>query len=72
MLTAKVNLIIFVDLFFIDSFIALKLKLGQALFLTLLDIIKYFDRQTLLDACDTLNMAKANRKLVRVWYKLTY
>ena len=57
-------------LFVIKSLIALKLKLGQALFLTLLDIIKYFDKQSLVDACDALNTAKANRKLVRVWYKL--
>ena len=57
-------------LFVVKSLIALKLKLGQALFLTLLDIIKYFDKQSLVDACDALYKAKVKRKLVRVWYKL--
>ena len=57
-------------LFVIKSLIALRLKFGEACFLTLLDIIKYFDKQSLVDACDALFKAKVNNKLFRVWYKL--
>ena len=38
--------------------------------MTLLDLIKFFDKQSLIDACDALYQAKVNCKLFRMWYKL--
>ena len=40
-------------LFVIKSNIALKLLCGGGVILTLLDLIKFFDKQSLIDACDT-------------------
>ena len=34
------------------------------------DLIKFFDKQSLIDACDALHKAKVNNKFYRVWYKL--
>ena len=58
------------NIFVIKSNIALKLKLCQGLLITLLDLIKFFDKQSLVDACDSLHRAKVNNKCYRVWYKL--
>ena len=57
-------------LFVVKSNIALKLLMGEGVILTLLDLIKFFDKQSLIDACDALHQAKVNKKLLRVWYKL--
>ena len=57
-------------LFVIKSNIALKIIKGQGVILTLLDLIKFFDKQSLIDACNTLYQAKVNTKFFRVWYKL--
>ena len=38
--------------------------------MTLLDIIKFFDKQSLVDACDALYKAKVNNKFYQVWYQL--
>ena len=57
-------------LFVVKSNIALKLLCGEGVILTLLDLIKFFDKQSLIDACDALNQAKVNNKFFRVWYKM--
>ena len=58
-------------LFVIKSLIALRLQPGgRGLVLTILDIIKFFDKQSLVDAMDALYQAKVNPKNYRVWYKL--
>ena len=57
-------------LFVVQSNIALKLFMGKGVILTLLDLIKFFDKQSLIDACDALHQAEVNKKLLRVWYKL--
>jgi hypothetical protein len=57
-------------LFVVKRIVALNLMMGQGLLLTLLDIIKFFDKQSLIDACDALNQPKVNNKFYRVWYKL--
>ena len=57
-------------LFVVKSNIAYKIMNGQGVFLTLLDLIKYFDKQSLIDACDALHKAEVNNKFYRVWYKL--
>ena len=36
----------------------------------LLDIIKFFDKQSLVDACDALYKAEVNNKFYQVWYQL--
>ena len=45
----------------IISLIALRLSLGEACFRTLLDLVKYFDKQSLVDACDALFQANVNK-----------
>ena len=57
-------------LFAVKSNIALKVSSGQGVFLTLLDLIKFFDKHSLIDACDSLHQANVNSKFFRVWYKL--
>ena len=54
----------------VKSNIAYKTLNGQGVILTLLDLIKYFDKQSLIDACDALHKAKVNNKFYRVWYQL--
>ena len=56
--------------FVVKSNIALKVKSGQGVFLILLDLIKFFDKQSLIDACDSLHQANVNNKFYRVWYQL--
>ena len=58
------------NIFVIKSNIALKLKLCQGLLITLLDLIKFFDKQSLVDACDSLHRAKVNNKCYRGWQGL--
>ena len=43
---------------------------GKGVILTLLDLIKFFDKQSLIDACNTLYQAKVNTKFFSVWYNL--
>ena len=57
-------------LFVVNSNIAVKTRSGQGVILTLLDLIKFFDKQSLIDACDSLYRAKVNSKFFRIWYKL--
>ena len=57
-------------LFVIKGNLALKIIQGKGVILTLLDLIKSFDKQSLMDACSTLYQAKVNTKFFRVWYKL--
>ena len=38
--------------------------------LTVADIMKFFDKQSLVDAMDTLHKAKINPKFYRVWFKM--
>ena len=57
-------------LFVVKSNIAVKILLGKGVIITLLDLIKFFDKQSLTDACDSLHKANVNSKFFRVWYKL--
>ena len=60
-------------LFVIKSLIALRIQPGgrhAGSILTVTDIIKFFDKQNLIDAMDSLHRAKVNKKFYRVWYKL--
>ena len=38
--------------------------------LTVADIMKFFDKESLADAMDSLHKAKINPKFYRVWYKM--
>ena len=49
-------------LFVVKSNIAVKTRSGQGVILTLLDLIKFFDKQSLVDACDSLHRAKVDSK----------
>ena len=57
-------------LFVVKSNIIMKLKSGQGVIMTFLDLIKFFDKQSLIDACDALFNAEVNPKLFRCWYQL--
>ena len=57
-------------LFVVRSLIALRLEGGKGCLITAVDIRKFFDKQSLVDAMNTLYKAKVNKKLYRVWYKL--
>ena len=57
-------------LFVVKSNIARMIMIGKGVILTLLDLIKFFDKQSLVDACDALHRAKVNNKFYRVWYQL--
>ena len=57
-------------LFVVKSNIAIKISFGKGDILTLLDLIKFFDKQSLTDACDSLHRPNVNNKFFRVWYKL--
>ena len=57
-------------LFVVKSNIIMKLKMGQGVIMTFLDLVKFFDKQSLIDACDALFNAKVNPKLFRCWYQL--
>ena len=57
-------------LFVVKSNIMMKLRSKQSVIMTFLDLIKFFDKQSLVDACDALYQAKVNQKLFRCWYKL--
>ena len=54
-------------LFAIKSLFAVRLSLGEDCFFTLLDIIKYIDKKSLVDVCDALFKAKVNKNLFRIW-----
>ena len=60
-------------LFALKSLIALRLQPGgreAGSILTLADIMKFFDKQSLVDATDSLHIAKINPKFYRVWFKM--
>lgn len=57
-------------LFVVKSNIIMKLKFGQGVIMTFLDLIKFFYKQNLIDACDALFNAEVNPKLFRCWYQL--
>ena len=46
------------------------MEAGEGCLLTAVDIRKFFDKQSLVDAMQTLYKAKVNTKLYRVWYKM--
>ena len=57
----------------LKSLIALRLQPGErkaGLILTVADIMKFFDKQSLVDAMDSVHKAKINPKFYRVWYKM--
>ena len=58
-------------LFVVRSLIALRLEAGEGCIITALDIKKFFDKQNIIDAMHSLSKAKVNKKLYRVWYRLT-
>ena len=58
------------NLFSIKSMIALYSKLNLPLFLQIYDISKYFDKEILKDAMDTLYRCGVQGKLYRLWYTL--
>ena len=57
-------------LFVVKSNIAVKISQGKGVIITLLDLIKFFDKQSLVDACESLDKANVNSKFFRVRYKL--
>ena len=57
-------------LFVIKSLIAARTAEGEGCVLTAVDIRKFFDKQSLVDAMNTLHQAKVKSKWYRVWYKL--
>ena len=56
-------------LFVVKSNVMIKLSLGQGVIMTFLNLIKFFDKQSLVDACDALHKAEVNPKFLRCWYK---
>jgi hypothetical protein len=54
----------------VRSLIALRREEGEGCILTAVDIKKFFDKQSLSDAMQTLHKAKVNKTLYKVWYKL--
>ena len=60
-------------LYVLKSLIALRLHPGErkaGVLLTVADIMKFFDKQSLVDAMDSLHKANINKKFYRVWYKM--
>ena len=60
-------------LFVIKSLIALRIQPGgreAGSILTVADIMKFFDKQSLVDAMEALHKAKINPKFYRVWFKM--
>ena len=60
-------------LFVIKRLIALRIQPGgknAGSILTVADIMKFFDKQSLVDAMDSLHKAKINQKFYPVWYKM--
>ena len=53
-------------LFVLKSNIVLKVSSGHGVILTLLDLIKVFDKQSLIDACNALHQANVNSKFFRL------
>ena len=49
---------------------ALRMSEGEGCILTMVDIRKFFDKQNLIDAMNTLHRAQVPKKCYRVWYKL--
>ena len=57
-------------LFTIKSILSLYLLLNLPIFMQLYDISKYFEKEILKDAMDTLYSAGIKGKLYRLWYEL--
>ena len=57
-------------LFVVKSLIAARRLEGEGCILFVVDIRKFFDKQSLVDAMHTLHKAKVKSKWYRVWYKL--
>ena len=57
-------------LFVLRSLIALRLEAGEGCILTAVDIMKFFDKQNIIDARHSLFKAKVDKKMYRVWYRL--
>ena len=57
-------------LFCVNSVIQLYSKLNITLYIQVFDIAKYFDKENLKDAMDTLFQCGINGKLYRLWYAL--
>ena len=57
-------------LFTIKSVISLKLSKNEGLIFSVKDIKKFFDKEGLVDTCVSLNLAGADSKCVRLWWKL--
>ena len=57
-------------LFCVKSVIALYLYLNLPLFIQIFDVSKYFDKESLKDAMDTLYKCGIRGKLYRLWYEL--
>ena len=58
-------------LFTAKSIIGLYNYLDLTLFMSYWDLSKYFDKETLRDAMDTLYQAGIRGKLYRLWYRLS-
>ena len=56
-------------LFVVKSNVMIKLSLGQGVIMTFLNLIKFFDEQSLVDVCDARHKAEVNPKFLTCWYK---
>ena len=57
-------------LFSLKSLIRLMELRGEGLYLTLVDIISFFDQEDILDGMETLDKMNINKKACRLWYKM--
>ena len=57
-------------LFCVKSVIALYLLLNLPVFIQIFDVSKYFDKEVLKDAMDTLYKCGIKGKLYRLWYEM--
>ena len=57
-------------LFVVKSVMAVRENRDEGAILTLIDIQKFFDKQNLVDAMDSLFESGVNEKCYRIWYKL--
>ena len=54
----------------LKSLIGLRSSMGKGLILNLVDIISFFDREDILDVVEAMEDMGANKKAIRLWYKL--
>ena len=57
-------------IFTVKSLIAMKLYKKEGIVLSIADIRKFFDKESLVDTCVTLHQANVDTKCLRVWWKL--